>query len=142
MIIVEVFAAFIAALTFSLFFNVSKNELFYCGLVGGIGWLVYLISFNLIQDVIYSSFVAALVISIVSHFLARIRKNPVTIYQIGGMFPIVPGAGMYKALYYIVNEDYNLSTYYLFETLQIAGGIAVAMVLIAFVYNLFAKRWV
>ena len=139
--IFEVLAAFVAALTFSLFFNVSKNELFYCGLVGGIGWLIYLIAFNQIQDVIYSSFAAALIISILSHFLARIRKNPVTIYQIGGMFPIVPGAGMYKTLYYIVNEDYTLSMSYLFETLQIAGGIAVAMVLIAFVYNLFAKRW-
>lgn len=140
--IIEVIAAFIAALTFSLFFNVSKKELVYCGFVGGIGWLIYLNMFNLIQDVIYSSFIAAMVISIVSHYLARKRKNPVTIYQIGGMFPIVPGAGMYKTLYYIVNEDYTTSIYYLFETLQIAGGIAVAMVLIAFVYNLFAKRWV
>lgn len=139
--IIEVLAAFIAALTFSLFFNVSKNELVYSGLVGGFGWWVYLITFNLIQEVIFATFIAALVISIVSHFLARIRKNPVTIYQIGGMFPIVPGAGMYKTLYYIVNEDYTTSTYYLFETLQIAGGIAVAMVIIAFIYNLFAKRW-
>lgn len=139
--IVEVLAAFIAALTFSVFFNVSPRESVYSGLVGGLGWLIYLITFQQIQDVIYSSFIAALVISIVSHFLARIRKNPVTIYQIGGMFPIVPGAGMYKTLYYIVYEDYTTANYYLFETLQIAGGIAVAMVMIAFVYNLLAKKW-
>lgn len=139
--IIEVIAAFVAAVSFSVFFNVSKKELVYSGLVGGFGWWIYLMTFNLIQEVIFATFIAALVISIVSHFLARIRKNPVTIYQIGGMFPIVPGAGMYKTLYYIVNEDYTTSTYYLFETLQIAGGIAVAMVIIAFIYNLIAKRW-
>jgi len=139
-VIIEVIAAFVAAVSFSVFFNVSKKELVYSGLVGGFGWWIYLMTFNLIREVIFSTFIAALVISVVSHFLARIRKNPVTIYQIGGMFPIVPGAGMYKTLYYIVNEDYTTSTYYLFETLQIAGGIAVAMVIIAFIYNLFAKR--
>lgn len=138
--IIEVIAAFVAAVSFSVFFNVSKKELVYSGLVGGFGWWIYLMTFNLIREVIFATFIAALVISVVSHFLARIRKNPVTIYQIGGMFPIVPGAGMYKTLYYIVNEDYTTSTYYLFETLQIAGGIAVAMVIIAFIYNLFAKR--
>lgn len=138
---IEVFAAFVATMAFSVFFNVSKNELFFSGLVGGIGWFIYLISVKLFQDVIYSSFIAALVISIISHFLARIRKNPVTIYQIGGMFPIVPGAGMYRTLYYIVNEDYTIANYYLYETLQIAGAIAVAMVLIAFIFTLITKRW-
>lgn len=138
--IVEVFAAFVGTLAFSIFFNVSKRELLFCGAIGGISWTVYLFIYGLIQDSIYASFVAAIVISILSHILSKIRKNPVTIYQISGIFPLVPGAGMYKTLYYIVNEDYNLSTSYLYETLQIAGGIAVAMVLVASINSLIIKR--
>ncbi|PKM94382.1 MAG: threonine/serine exporter [Firmicutes bacterium HGW-Firmicutes-1] len=137
---IEIFAAFAGTFAFSVFSNVSKRELLFCGTVGGISWAVYLLTYNLIQESIFSSFIAAIVISIISHILSKMRKNPVTIYQISGIFPLVPGAGMYKTLYYIVNEDYNLSTIYLYETLQIAGGIAVAMVLIASINNLIIKR--
>ncbi|PKM50375.1 MAG: threonine/serine exporter [Firmicutes bacterium HGW-Firmicutes-7] len=138
--IIEVLAAFVGTLAFSVFYNVSKRELLFCGTVGGISWTVYLFVNAFIHDSIFSCFFAAIVISVISHILSRVRKNPVTIYQIGGIFPLVPGAGMYKTLYYIVNEDYTLSTYYLYESLQIAGGIAVAMILIASLNNLLIKR--
>lgn len=129
--IIEILAAFIGTIAFSICLNIAKKELVYCGIVGGIGWLVYSITLNLIDDKVYSSFISALVISIISHILAKTRKNPVTIYETGGILPLVPGAGMYRTLYYIVTEDYIQSTYYLYETLKIAGTIAVAMMLIS-----------
>lgn len=127
----QVAAAFIGTIGFSVMFNVSRFQLLYCGGVGALGWFVYSISYYFLQDSIYASFIASLAISIASHVLARIRKNPVTVYQIIGIFPLVPGAGMYKTLYYIVNEKYLLSIEYFFQTLQIAGGIAAGMILIA-----------
>lgn len=137
--IVQVAAAFLGTLAFSVVFNVSRYQLIYCGGVGGFGWFIYLMSYKITEDIIFSSFVAAVMISIASHLLAKALKNPVTIYQIGGIFPLVPGAGIYKTLYFMVNEDYTQATYFLYQTLQIAGGIAVGMVLIASFNRMISK---
>lgn len=138
--ILQIVAAFFGTLAFAVVFNISKHQLIYCGAVGGLGWCVYLLSFELTQELIISTFIATVVISIISHILAKLLKNPVTIYQIGGIFPMVPGAGIYKTLYFIVNDDYTQATYSLYLTLQIAGGIAVAMVLVASIIRLFSKE--
>lgn len=129
--ILKIIAAFIGTVGFSIMFNVSRHQLLYCGGVGALGWFAYSVAFHFSQDSIISSFIGSLVISISSHILARVKKNPVTVYQITGIFPLVPGAGMYQTLYHIVNEEYFLSIQYFFQTLQIAGGIAVGMILIA-----------
>lgn len=132
-------AAFFGTLAFAVVFNVSRYQLIYCGAVGGFGWFIYLLTFKATEDIIFSSFVAAVMISIISHILAKALKNPVTIYQIGGIFPLVPGAGIYKTLYFMVNDDYTQATYFLYQTLQIAGGIAVGMVLVASFNRLISK---
>jgi len=130
-LIIQIVAAFFSTLFFAVLFNVSRYELIYCGIVGAIGWTSYLIIKYYSNSIVFSTFIATLIISVLSHILAKKRRNPVTIFQISGIIPLVPGAGMYKTLYYIVNNDYSMSTFYLFETLQIAGSIAIGMILVA-----------
>lgn len=128
--IIEVIGAFFATLFFSIMFNVSKNQLLFCGLNGAIGWLVYLLTLEM-DSIILSSFLGALTVSILAQVLAKTRKTPVTVFLISGIIPLVPGAILYKTIYYIVAEDYNMSSYYGIQSLQIAGAIAVAIFLIA-----------
>ncbi len=134
--ILQIIGAFVGTLLFAVVFNTSKNELFFCGLTGALGWTVYLISFHFIHGTVVSSFFASFVISLAAQVLARVRKNPVTVFQIAGIFPLVPGAGMYQTLYYVVNEDYNQSIQSFFITLEIAGSIAIGMVLVSSINRL------
>lgn len=128
--IIQVIAAFFATLFFSIMFNVSRNQLIYCGFNGAIGWLVYLVSLSL-NSIVFSSFLGALTVSILAQVLAKIRKTPVTVFLISGIIPLVPGAILYKTIYYIVEEDYTMSNYYGIQSLQIAGAIAVAIILVS-----------
>lgn len=134
--ILQIIGAFVGTLLFAVVFNTSKNELFFCGLTGALGWAVYLLSFHFIHGTVVSSFFASFVISLAAQVLARVRKNPVTVFQIAGIFPLVPGAGMYQTLYYVVNEDYNQSIQSFFITLEIAGSIAIGMVLVSSINRL------
>lgn len=129
--LIEVICAFFAAFFFSIIFNISKNELIFCGLNGTIGWLVYLIVFYMTDSVVFSSFLGALAVSILAQIFAKYRKTPVTIFLIPGIITLVPGAGMYRTIYYIVNEDYTLSNFYGIQSIQVAGAIAVAIILVA-----------
>lgn len=136
--IIQVIGAFFATLFFCIIFNISKKQLLFCGMNGAIGWLVYLLTLN-INSIVLSTFIATLVVSIISHVLSKLRKTPVTVYLIAGIIPLVPGAVLYKAIYNIVIKDYNMSTYYGIQAIELACSIAVAIFLIASVTKLSFK---
>lgn len=136
---IQIIAAFFATVFFSILFNVNKKELIVCGVVGSSGWAIYLITSKLDASIVLASFFGALLVSILSHLLAIYRKNPATVYQIPGIIPLVPGAGMYKSLLYLIQDRFVLSAQSLVETFQIAGAIAVAM-LSVYSVSLFAAQ--
>jgi uncharacterized membrane protein YjjB (DUF3815 family) len=137
--LIQLLAAFFATIFFSIMFNVNNKQLVYCGLVGAFGWLIYLLSIHNQISIIGASFNVSVIVSIASHILAVYRKNPVTTYQISGIIPIVPGAGMYRTLLSLIQENTEAATHYLIETLEIAGSIAVGMLFVSSLLLLISK---
>lgn len=134
-ILVQTISAFFATLFFSIIFNISKSELIYCGIVGCAGWFVYSILLKIDVSMMVSNFIAAMVISLIAFFLAKKRKNPVTIYLASGIIPLVPGAGMYKTMFKMISGEYAQASKYLIETLEVAGVIAIAIAInLSFLY--------
>ncbi|TCT16797.1 uncharacterized membrane protein YjjB (DUF3815 family) [Natranaerovirga pectinivora] len=128
--IVQVVSAFFATYFFAIIFNISKKHLIPCGITGAIGWGVYFICMNFSLTVVVSSFFGALTVAFTAHILAKKKKTPVTVFLISGIIPLVPGAGMYRTVFYIITDDFTMSTQYGLETLQIAGVIAIAIILL------------
>ncbi|MFP4698655.1 MAG: threonine/serine exporter family protein [Eubacteriales bacterium] len=128
--IIQIISAFFATFFFAIIFNISKQHLILCGLTGAIGWSVFLFSKNYFESIVISNFLGALAVSFVSHFLAKNKKTPVTVFLISGIIPLVPGAGMYKTIYYTITKNYSLANYYGIQSLQIAGVISIAIVLL------------
>lgn len=137
--LIQIFAAFAATLFFSILFNCDKKELLYCGLSGALGWSFYLIVLHFSKSVIVATFVAAFGVSVFSNFLAIKRKSPVTIYQIPGLIPIVPGATIYKTLFSTINDLPLQALDNLIKTLQIGGAIALALLLVTSSKQLIAR---
>lgn len=137
--IIQIIAAYFATLCFSIMFQVNRKELLLCGFVGAAGWAMFLYSQLLVGSTIIASLLAALIISIISNILAVLRKNPVTTYQISGIIPLVPGAGMYRTAFYFIEDDMDLFVENFTETLFIASSIALAM-LSVYSFILLIKR--
>ncbi len=127
----QIISAFFATIFFSVMFNISRKELLYCGLSGGLGWSIYLISNQLGGSIVVSTFLGALAVSFLSRYLAILRKQPVTIFLISGTIPLVPGAGMYQTMYALITQDIEQAATYGSQTLQMAGVIAIAMIIIS-----------
>ena len=72
-----------------------------------------------------ANFAATLFITLASRIGSTIKKCPVTLFLIAGIFPEVPGIGIYRTIYYSILNNRELSMHYGRETL----GIAIAMVL-------------
>lgn len=135
----KVIGAFVAVYGFSILLEVPKRYLAYAGGVGAVGWLVYLVCVDLKMEVVMANFIAALVTALISHAFARMFKAPVTIFLISGILPMVPGAGMYRIVYYILNGDSRMSSFYFVQTVEIAGVIALAIFIMDTVFKLLQK---
>lgn len=133
MIILQVTAAFFATISFAILFHIPKDEYICAGITGAVGWLVYLTCMEIHPSATIASFTAALALTLLSRAFAVYRKTPITIFLICGIFPLVPGAGIYYTAYHFIMGEYWLAASKGIETLKIAVAIAVA---IAFIFSL------
>ena len=128
----EILAAMVGTIAFSLLFGVPRKYYAYCGLIGGAGWGVYSAA-GLLWAPAQSALAATIVVILLSRLAAVKERCPVTIFLISGIFPLVPGAGVYWTVYYMVTDQLYLAV----QTGYTAVKVAVAIVLgIVFVFEL------
>lgn len=140
--IIKILGAFLAIYAFALLVETPKKYLMLAGVVGAIGGAVYVLSVEIGPwGMVLASFWSAFAVAFVSHTFARIFKAPVTLFLIAGILPTVPGADMYRIVYFIIMGDAKMAGHYLVETLEIAGVIALAIFLMDSLFRVFQKGW-
>lgn len=128
MILIQFIISMLATISFAVLFNAPKKEILNCGITGAVGWIVYyLITTNDMSNVL-ASVVASFCLTILARGFAVVRKNPVTVYLLAGIFPLVPGAGIYYTAYYLFIGDNAMSGAKGLETLYIAGAIVFGII--------------
>ena len=100
-IVANLICPFFGTIAFSVLFNVPKRFYLSCGITGTMGWIVYCLTVNLTSAAI-ASFLGTLVVVLISRMLTVRMKCPITVFLISGIFPLVPGAGVYYTAYYLV----------------------------------------
>jgi len=128
--IIQIIVAALATISFSVLFSAPKSEYLYCGLTGSIGWFFYMIMCSQIDSNAFATFVAAGVITLVSRIFAVNRRVPVTIFLIAGIFPLVPGTGIYYTAYNLFHNKFDLAAEYGMEAASIAIAIAFGIMMV------------
>lgn len=123
--------AFGASAGFAIVYNIHGVGILICALGGSLGWLAYLLSAPILQSDISQMFVAAIVISIYSEVMARVRKCPATGYLLVAFFPLVPGGSIYYTMKHAIQGEIDLFLAQLLHTLGLAGAIAVGVMLVS-----------
>ena len=127
MMILQILSAFSAVLVFTMILEIPKKYMLYASASGAVGWWAYLMVQNSGHSSMLAAFLSTLVVAFLSHILARVKKAPVTVFLITGTLPAVPGAAIYRSVYYFLQNDSALATKNLVETIQIAGAIAMGI---------------
>ena len=128
--IAQVLSAAVGTAAFALLFSVPPNCYLRCGVIGGLGWLCYLALDRLGLGTIVSIFAATALVVFCSRYSAVRRRCPVTLFLIPGIFPLVPGAGIYWTAYYVVTDQIDLAARKGFSTLKAAVAIVLGILLI------------
>ncbi len=122
--------AYISTIGFAIIFNAPRSTLMKSGFVGGLGWVVYALTKNLSNSIVFSTFLASLAIALIGEYFAVIDKNPNTVYIIPGIIPLVPGFAMYYTMLSIAEKEFDKAAFHGSETLLISIAIASALVII------------
>lgn len=128
-LVFEIIVAFFATAAFAVLFNVPKEHWGFCGLTGSIGWLFYLV-FVKPYDTVIATFISVLIITLLARIFSVVRKAPVTLFLVAGIFPLVPGVGIYYTSYYFIMSDFTQAAAKGIETLKIAIALALGIMCI------------
>lgn len=123
----QTLVAFLATVAFSCIFHTPKREYVWTGLTGGTGWLVYIVSIHFGCGTVAASFFATMALAWLSRVFSFARKSPVTVYLICGIFPLVPGAGIYYTGYHFFMNANAVAAGKGLETIKIAIAIALGI---------------
>ncbi|MDO4459936.1 MAG: threonine/serine exporter family protein [Clostridia bacterium] len=121
----------IASCAFAVIFHSPRNQIIPAGIVGGVGWVVYIILGYFGIGVVWSSFYATLTLAYFARTLSFVRKCPATVFLVTGIFPLVPGLGIYNTGYSLFMNSNSGTTLHLgLQTVEVAVAIALGMGLV------------
>ena len=116
---------------------VFTKHLLPCGIVGGAAWFIYYFVMKYYPGISMPNFFGALTASVISLQMARRLKAPVTVFFTGGIFCMVPGAGIYQTMYYLLGRELYDGANKLLNTIEISALIAIAIA----VHTAFSTVW-
>ena len=123
---------FFATVAFGQLFKCPKNCLYKAGFVGMVGFGVYIVllsGFGLSS--MLSNFAGTVALSICSEICARWYRQPVPIFSIPGIIPLVPGLPLYRAMNYTMLNAYSLGMHTFVSAALDATAIAMGILLVS-----------
>ena len=139
-LILELIACYFACVGFAILFNIHGKGRMVCAVGGALTWLTYRVcQYAGIGDVT-ANLIGAMVASMYSEIMARVRKYPAISYLVVSLFPLIPGAGVYYSVNFAVRGDVSSFTSKLGETGSIAGAMAVGILLVSTIVRIFTDR--
>ena len=121
--------------------NIKRNKIIY-GCVGGVlSTFLYCVFVEAGLSLLMQNLIPAAVVTFYAEILARIVKAPATVFLIPSIIPLVPGGRLYYTMRAIVYGEGVDAKAFAMETIVIALGIAVGIVVVSLVfYHISHKR--
>ena len=135
----QFFIAGVGTLCFAVLFACPRKSLPFCGLVGAVGWFVYELAVMLGADSAAASLLAVVPLTLLTRVFAITLKMPVTVFLLPGIFPLVPGAGIYWTSYYLVTAQMRLAMSSGFAAMKAAIAIVLGIVFVFEIPNGFFR---
>ena len=131
--VLEVFGAFMTSVAYSLVMQVPSDKI-----IPASAWFIFLLLNNMC-GLAFSTYIAGICMSMGTQLLSRKYKTPITVILIPSFIPFVPGADIYKCMFYLMKGQSSLSVYHLGLTITVAGMIGLGALSVEALLRLIKK---
>ncbi len=125
----EIFAAVFGTIAFSILFEVPCRYSVVSGAVGGGGWIIFRLA-SPVCGTIMACFLSSMSVVFFSRLLAVKRHCPATVFMVPGLFPLVPGITVYRAVYHLLMDERALALENGYEAMKSAIAIVLGIILV------------
>lgn len=139
-IVINIVFAWLAAVGFGLIINVPHRALVLCGISGSAGWILYWLANRIGVGRLGSNLLGALCVGILGLVFARIKKCPVTVFNIPGVVPLVPGVPAYQAVRAMVEGQLSDAENLILRVAIVTIAIAMGFMLAQLIGEIFFKK--
>lgn len=127
---IQTLAALIGTIAFAVLFGVPRRFYFDCGICGMLGWVLFIILRKHTEmSMVEMVFLATAVVALSASVCSVLRKCPITVFIISGIFPLVPGEGIFRTSYNIVSDQLFAAMHTGMSALKAAIAIAFAIII-------------
>lgn len=133
-------AAFLASILFGVIFDVPRKVLAAAGVAGTVSWVGADVLQSFGMNLLGAVFLATMIASCYGELMARLTRNPASIFVIPAIVPLVPGAGAYFTMFHFVKGEFSLGLAKATETLFTAGAIAAGVALVSLIFRFIKGR--
>lgn len=135
-VLFQILMAFGGTVAFSVLFGTSPRHYIKCGIVGAVGWGIYLLILSIWDSGILATLIAAALVTAMSRRLSVTEKAPTIIFLVTGIFTLVPGAAIFYTAYYLFQGEQALAVTYGLAAMKTSVAIALG---IGFSYSVPAR---
>ena len=129
---VQIIASFIGTAAFAVLFGVPRKYYVLCGVSGVLGWILYMILAR------YAGFTppaatlfATMLVVLSARWFSVLDRCPAIVFLLCGIFPLVPGAGVFWTSYYVVSDQLRLALGSGFMAVKVTIAIVLGIILIS-----------
>jgi len=129
---IQIIASFIGTAAFAVLFGVPRKYYFLCGVCGVLGWILYMILAR------YAGFTppaatvfATMLVVLSARYFSVLDRCPAIVFLLCGIFPLVPGAGVFWTSYYVVSDQLRLALGSGFMAVKVTIAIVLGIILIS-----------
>ena len=133
---IQLAAAFIGTGAFAVLFGVPRKHYWSCALVGMLGWAIYLLVLReLHAGAFFAAALGSMVVALCSRFAAVKLRCPSTVFLICGIFPLIPGGGVFWSAYYAAQGDISLALHIGFDSVKIAFAMVIVLIIVSNIFH-------
>ncbi len=137
--ILQLLMGYISCIGFGFIFNNKIKSTFIGSIAGALGWGTYLVIESLGHDAPFCTFMAALIIGFLCENFAKTYKDATVVFLMPAILPLVPGAGVYFTMRYLIDNEINLALNKGINTIACAAAIAIGILFASSIYRALRK---
>ena len=139
---IQIIASFIGTAAFAVLFGVPRKYYVLCGVSGVLGWILYMILARYADFTPPAATVFATMLVVLSaRYFSVLDRCPAIVFLLCGIFPLVPGAGVFWTSYYVVSDQLRMALGSGFMAVKVTIAIVLGIILISELPNrLFSGR--